>query len=69
MNKTLIIIIILVVMIGVGVWWKQTQAPPVAPTEAKIDSTSAIMRDIDSIDLGDVKNKELDDIDKDINQL
>ncbi len=56
-------------MIGVGVWWKQTQAPPVAPMEAKIDSTSAIMRDIDSIDLGDVKNKELDDIDKDINQL
>lgn len=65
MNKWIIIIIIIMIAIGAGVWWKQSNAPVIPVPD---DNTAVIEQDLLTIDLGDVE-KDMEMIDKDVNQL
>lgn len=66
MNKLFIIIGIAVLLIGGGIAWKQSATEPAGPIN---DTTSIIINDLTTIDLGDVENSEWEDIDKEIQKL
>ncbi|MDP3014926.1 MAG: hypothetical protein Q8N28_00660 [bacterium] len=76
-----LIIGVVVILIGLGVWYWQSQeekiitppatvptAPATAPATVKEDSTSAINQELDNIDVGDL-DKEFQAIDTDLNSL
>ncbi|MEK9168237.1 MAG: hypothetical protein AAB698_00335 [Patescibacteria group bacterium] len=83
-QKNLIVLIIIgvvVVLVGLGVWYWQVQkeeiiapsadistVPEVAPLTAKEDSTSAINQELNSVDVGNL-DKEFQAIDSDLNSL
>lgn len=75
MKKTLIIAVVVVIILALGVWWWFHGAPATAPTAEEPsapgsgvgnDTTSAISRDLEEINIGDI---DLSDIDADLEQL
>lgn len=72
-----LIIGVVVILVGLGIWYWQSQeeeivtpsaAIPTAPATIKEDSTSAINQELNSIDVGDL-DKEFQAIDSDLNSL
>lgn len=72
-----LIIGVVVILVGLGIWYWQSQeeeivapsaAIPTAPATVKEDSTSAINQELNSIDVGDL-DKEFQAIDSDLNSL
>lgn len=70
-----IVVAAIVVLIGAFVWWQygfyQSPPSPTAGTSEPLsgeDTTAAIEQDLGAVDLGNV-GEELDQLDKDINQL
>ncbi len=82
-KKYLIVLMIgvAVILVGLGIWYWQVQkeknvappeiiptAPATAPLNFQEDSTSAINKELDNIDVGDL-DKEFQAIDTDLNSL
>jgi FtsZ-interacting cell division protein ZipA len=76
MKKTLIIILaIIIVAILVWYWWsssssapQQQETSPTVQNPAPNDTTSAINKELEGIDLGDL-DREFQNIDSDLNSL
>lgn len=75
MNNKIIVLIIVLVLILIGiVWWLPSTAPLSTPQklltpEDTTDTTTAILNDLDSIQLNDDFTTEFKDVDADLQSL